>query len=119
MTKAVQRVPRRSPALFDVTGRVAVVTGGGSGLGRQMAFGLAEAGAAVVVCGRRVERCEAVADQLRGLGMKSLSVRCDVTDAAQVEALVDTTVEQFGSLDVLVNSAGTTWAAPAASPADR
>jgi gluconate 5-dehydrogenase len=77
-----------------------------------MAFGLAEAGAAVVVCGRRVERCEAVADHLRELGMQSLSVRCDVTDAAQVEALVDTTVEQFGSLDVLVNSAGTTWAAP-------
>jgi NAD(P)-dependent dehydrogenase (short-subunit alcohol dehydrogenase family) len=98
--------------LFDLGGRVAIVTGGGSGLGRQMAHGLAEAGADVVVCARHLDRCELVAEELRALGVRTLALRCDVRDQAEVEAVVDRTLGELGSIDVLVNNAGTVWGAP-------
>jgi gluconate 5-dehydrogenase len=96
--------------LFDLRGRVAIVTGGGSGLGRQMAHGLAEAGADVVVCARHLDRCELVAEELRALGVRTLALRCDVRDQAEVESVVDRTLHELGSIDVLVNNAGTVWA---------
>jgi NAD(P)-dependent dehydrogenase (short-subunit alcohol dehydrogenase family) len=105
--------PRRAPELFDLHGRVAIVTGSGSGLGQQMATGLAEAGATVVVCGRRLERCQTVAQQLHALGARSIAVRCDVTDIDDVHALIDTTTTTYGTLDILVNNSGTTSTAPA------
>lgn len=98
--------------LFDLRGRVAIVTGGGSGLGRQMAHGLAEAGADVVVCARHLDRCELVAEELRALGVRTLALRCDVRDQAEVESVVDRTLHELGSIDVLVNNAGTVWGAP-------
>ena len=91
---------------FDLSGRVAVVTGGSKGLGRAMALGFAERGADVVVASRKLEGCEAVADEVRALGRRALPVACHVADWAQCEALVATTVAEMGRLDVLVNNAG-------------
>jgi NAD(P)-dependent dehydrogenase (short-subunit alcohol dehydrogenase family) len=98
--------------LFDLGGRVAIVTGGGSGIGRQMAEGLAEAGADLVLCARKAERCERAADELRALGVRTLGLRCDVRDPADVEEMVERTRRDFGRIDILVNNAGTAWGAP-------
>ena len=103
----------RPSELFDLAGKVAIVTGGGSGIGRQMAQGLAEAGADVVLCARKPERCEDAAEELRALGVRALGLRCDVRDPAEVQAVVDRTRGDFGRIDVLVNNAGTSWGAPA------
>ena len=99
--------------LFDLSGKVAIVTGGGSGIGRQMATGLAEAGADVALCARKPERCEEVARELGQLGIRAFGMRCDVRDPAEVQAVVDRTRAEFGRIDVLVNNAGTSWGAPA------
>ncbi|HVR72239.1 MAG TPA: SDR family oxidoreductase [Vicinamibacteria bacterium] len=98
--------------LFDLEGRVAVVTGGAAGLGRQMAEALAELGADVVVCGRKEERCRQAAEQLEALGGRTLAVGCDVTQPADVQRLVDATLASFGRIDVLVNNAGRAWGSP-------
>ena len=95
--------------LFDLTGKVAIVTGGGSGPGRQTAKALAEAGADVMLCARKAEHCEEVAAELEQLGRRALPLRCDVRDAAQIEDAVRRTVDEFGRVDVLVNHAGTSW----------
>jgi NAD(P)-dependent dehydrogenase (short-subunit alcohol dehydrogenase family) len=97
--------------LFDLTGRVAIVTGGSIGLGRQMAEGLAEMGASLVLCARKKERCEQAAEELKALGVKTLALACDVKDPASVRDLVDTTMAQFGRIDILINNAGTSWGA--------
>ena len=81
--------------LFDLSGRVAIVTGGSIGLGRQMARGLVEMGANVVLCARKKERCETTAEELRSLGVKSLALGCDVKDPASVNDVVDATVAEF------------------------
>jgi len=99
--------------LFDLSGKVAIVTGGGSGIGRQMATGLAEAGAEVALCARKPERCEEVARELGQLGIRAFGMRCDVRDPAEVQAVVDRTRAELGRIDVLVNNAGTSWGAPA------
>jgi gluconate 5-dehydrogenase len=100
--------------LFDLTGRTAIVTGGGSGIGRQMATGLAEAGANVVLCARKPERCEEVAAGLeRDLGVRAAGMPCDVRDPAQIQNVVDKTRAHLGRIDILVNNAGTSWGAPA------
>ena len=101
--------------LFDLSGKTAIVTGGGKGIGRQMAEGLAEAGADVVVCARQAERCEEAAAELQRLGVKALGLGCDVRDPEQVQAVVGRTVADFGGVDILVNNAGTVWGA---SPED-
>lgn len=98
--------------LFDLTGRVAVVTGGSIGLGRQMAEGLAEMGANLVLCARKKERCEQAAEELQALGVETLAVGCDVKDPSSVQKLLDVTVSQFGRIDILINNAGTSWGAP-------
>jgi gluconate 5-dehydrogenase len=98
--------------LFDLTGRVAIVTGGSVGLGRQMAEGLAEMGANVVLCARKKERCEQAAEELRQAGVQTLALGCDVRNPEQICAVVDTTVGQFGRIDILINNVGTSWGAP-------
>jgi len=98
--------------LFDLTGRTAIVTGGSIGLGRQMAEGLAEMGANVVLCARKQERCEETAEQLRQLGVKAVSLPCDVKNQASVQEVVSTTLSQFGQIDILINNAGISWGAP-------
>ena len=98
--------------LFDLSGRVAIVTGGSIGLGRQMAQGLAEMGANVVLCARKKERCEATAEELRSRGVKTMALGCDVKDPASVTDVVEATVAEFGRIDILINNAGTSWGAP-------
>jgi NAD(P)-dependent dehydrogenase (short-subunit alcohol dehydrogenase family) len=98
--------------LFDLTGRVAIITGGSIGLGRQMAEGLAEMGANLVLCARKKERCEQAAGELQKLGVKTLALGCDVKNPASIQAVVDAAVDEFGRIDVLINNAGTSWGAP-------
>jgi gluconate 5-dehydrogenase len=105
--------------LFDLAGRTAIVTGGGSGLGRQMAHALAECGADLVLCARKVERCEEVAAELSGSGVRVLAMACDVRVPEQVQAVVDRATADLGGVDILVNNAGTSWgASPEETPLD-
>src|SRR5207302_6828540 len=98
--------------LFDLSGRVALITGGSIGLGRQMAEGLAEMGANIALCARKKERCLQAAEELKELGVKTLALGCDVKDPASVQAAVDETISKFGRIDVLINNAGISWGAP-------
>jgi gluconate 5-dehydrogenase len=98
--------------IFDLTGRVAIVTGGSVGLGRQMAEGLAEMGAHLVLCARKKERCQQASEDLQKLGVQVLALGCDVKEPASIREAVDVTVQKFGRIDVLVNNAGTSWGAP-------
>jgi len=98
--------------LFDLTGRVAIITGGSVGLGRQMAEGLAEMGANLVLCARKKERCQQAAEELQPLGVKTLALGCNVKDPGSIQEVVDATLSQFGRIDVLINNAGTSWGAP-------
>lgn len=111
---------RTVPQLFDLTGRVAIVTGGSRGLGLEMAEGLAEAGARLMLCARREEWLTPAVDELRRRGFSVEGSTCDVADAAQVRAVIDRTVGAFGQVDILVNNAGQTWAAaPEEMPLDK
>ncbi|AQQ51966.1 SDR family oxidoreductase [Planococcus lenghuensis] len=100
--------------LFSLKGKTAIVTGGGRGLGAQIAQGFAEAGANVVVCSRNVEACEDVRKQLEEAGVQSLSMACDISNPEDVRNVIEKTVEKFGTIDILVNNSGATWGAPAA-----
>ena len=98
--------------IFDLSGRVAIITGGSVGLGRQMADGLAEMGATLVLCARKKERCEQAAAELQAAGAKVLALACDVKDPASIQKVADATLEKFGRIDILINNAGTSWGAP-------
>ncbi len=93
--------------MFDLKGRVGLVTGGNGGIGLGFARGLAKAGASVMVAGRNAEKNAAAVAELKGLGAEADAVIVDVTDAASIEAMVKATAERFGGIDILVNNAGT------------
>src|SRR5262244_171979 len=99
--------------LFDLSGRVALVTGGSRGLGREMAEGLAEAGASVMLCARREEWLTPTVAEFRARGFAVEGMVCDVAAPRQVQAVVERTVATYGAVDVLVNNAGVSWGAPA------
>lgn len=99
--------------LFDLSGKVAVVTGGGTGLGRGMAMGLAQAGALVVVAGRRQEVTDQTAAEIRAAGGRAEGVSLDVTRIRELPAFFEGVRARHGGLDILVNNAGTTQRAPA------
>lgn len=94
---------------LDLTGRVAVVVGGTSGIGRVLALGLAEAGADVVPTGRRVERLDEVTREIEGLGRRTLRHPADASSRASLEALRDAVLAALGRVDILVNAAGKTF----------
>jgi NAD(P)-dependent dehydrogenase (short-subunit alcohol dehydrogenase family) len=97
---------RPTPELFDMTGHVAVVTGGGRGIGEGIAKAFAESGAAVVVAARRTNEIEQVAADIRAAGGRALAVTTDVTDDDAVDALARAAIDEFGKLTVWVNNAG-------------
>lgn len=99
-------------SLFDLTGRVAVVTGGTTGLGHAIAMGLAEAGADVVPSSRRIAEVDKSAAEIEAMGRRSLRVASDVLKRESIQALHDAVLSAFGKVDILVNAAGTTSKAP-------
>lgn len=98
--------------LFDLAGKAAVVTGGSIGLGNDIAWGLAEAGVNLVLCARKKERCDSLAEAIRReTGVKVHSLGCDVSREEEVERLARESLAAFGAIDILVNNAGISWAA--------
>ena len=95
--------------------RTAIVTGGGTGIGRCIAVELARVGANVVICGRKLEHLGAASEELRDLGGSSLALQADIRDIESVQRSVQATIDKFGSIDLLVNNAGGQFAAPAES----
>jgi NAD(P)-dependent dehydrogenase (short-subunit alcohol dehydrogenase family) len=95
--------------LFDVTGRTAIVTGGSRGIGKEMAEALAEAGANLMLCGRKRESLDATIAEFGALGFNAAGKVCDVSKPEEIQAVVDSTVKRFGSVDILINNAGTSW----------
>jgi NAD(P)-dependent dehydrogenase (short-subunit alcohol dehydrogenase family) len=100
------RKARRVASLFDLTGKVAVVTGGAKGLGEAIAVALAGAGADVAVAGKTQGHNQRAVDEIVSMGRRSLAVEVEVREPVQVEKMVATVVEELGRLDILVNSAG-------------
>ena len=99
--------------LFDLTGRVALVTGGSRGLGLQIAEGLGEMGARVAITARKQAELDEAVAHLHGMGIESLAIACDMSDAAAIPAMVEKAIAGLGPIDILVNNAGTTWGANA------
>lgn len=92
--------------MFDLTGKVALVTGASSGIGRASAIALANQGVKVAVCARRLDRLEALAAEIKSRGKEALAIQMDVTKKADIQTAVTKTVETFGRLDILLNNAG-------------
>ncbi len=92
--------------MFNLTGRVAVVTGASSGLGRQMSKALAKQGADVAVLARRMEKLETLSEELKEMGVRSIPVECDVMDVESIASAKNKVMEEFGKIDILINSAG-------------
>lgn len=92
--------------MFDLKGRVVVVSGASSGLGVQMAKGFAGQGADLVIMARRIEKLTKVAEEIRSLGVKCLPIKCDVTDTEAINKAAETAIKEYGKVDVLVNCAG-------------
>src|SRR5258708_16208099 len=97
----------RGNSVTRLSGKVALVTGGGTGIGRAIALAFAREGASVAVAGRRLEKLREVISEVQKAGGAGLAMECDVTQAREVERAVKGTVERFGRLNVLVNNAGT------------
>jgi NAD(P)-dependent dehydrogenase (short-subunit alcohol dehydrogenase family) len=92
--------------LFDLTGKIALVTGGSRGLGREMVMAFAEHGADVIITSRKIEACEEVAAEVRKLGRKALAIATHVAKWNECDALVDKVYKEWGRVDILVNNAG-------------
>lgn len=103
---------RKFEKLFDLTGRVAIVTGGSRGIGRAIAEGYALAGARVVVASRKQEACDETVKAIRAAGGEALAVSTHMGDLAQLKALADRTLDHYGAIDVLVNNAANALAQP-------
>lgn len=98
--------------LFSLKGKVAIVTGGGRGLGSYIAQGLAEAGADIVIASRKVQNCEQLSEVLSEFQVRTLAVKCDMSSEDDIDNLLKSAMKEFGTVDILVNNAGITWSAP-------
>lgn len=98
--------------LFDLSGRVALVTGGGSGIGHHIAIGLAEAGADVLVASRKLERCEQAVREIEKRGRRGVAIETDLASSDAVEELAERVLRETDRLHILVNNAGVIWGAP-------
>jgi len=106
--------------LFDLTGRVAIVTGGSRGLGQEMAEGLGEAGAKLMLCARREQWLTPAVKEMRARGFTVEGCVCDVSKPSEVQSVVDRTVAAYGKVDILINNAGVTWGeSPEKMPIDK
>jgi NAD(P)-dependent dehydrogenase (short-subunit alcohol dehydrogenase family) len=106
--------------LFDLSNRVAIVTGGSRGLGQEMAEGLAEAGAALMLCARREEWLTPTTQEMRARGFRVEAAVCDVSKPADVQAVVAQTLAAYGKVDILINNAGVSWGErPETMPLDK
>jgi len=104
---------RHIKELLDLSGQVAIITGGASGLGRQMAYALGEAGANLVIAARKVERCQKVAKEMEAeLGVRVVPAALDVTKPEMIEEFYAMVMKEFGRVDILINNSGTMWIAP-------
>ncbi|MFZ0927730.1 MAG: SDR family oxidoreductase [Syntrophobacteraceae bacterium] len=101
----------KTGSLFDLTGKVAMISGGGDGIGRAMAVGLADAGANVVVFSRRIEVCEEVAQEIQKLGVRALAFKCDISRQEDVDRVVSESLKELKRIDILVNNSGRVWGA--------
>ncbi|WP_144553861.1 SDR family oxidoreductase [Bacillus sp. X1(2014)] len=99
--------------LFSLKGKTAIITGGGRGLGQQIATAYAEAGANVVVCSRNLDACQQFTETLQEKGIRAKALKCDVANPSDIQLVVDETMKEFGRIDILVNNSGTSWGAPA------
>src|SRR6185312_10008440 len=99
--------------LFDLSGQVALVTGGSRGLGFQIAQALGEYGAGVILVARKEAELREAAQQLSAAGMQASTVAADLRDESAAQSLIETVRERAGRLDILINNAGATWGAPA------
>lgn len=97
--------------LFDLTGKVAIVTGGSRGIGKDMAEGLAEAGASLMLCARRESWLNETLSEFREKGFQAEGILADVAKAEDVQKVVADTVSKFGKVDILINNAGISWGA--------
>lgn len=104
---------RTTQQLFDLTGQTAVITGGSRGLGLQMAHGLGEAGARIMLCARKADELELACADLQDAGIDARWVAADCAVEADLQKLVSETLQRMGDVDILVNNAGATWGAPA------
>lgn len=98
---------------FDLSGKIALVTGGSRGLGREIVLAYARHGADVIITSRKLEACEAVAEEVRALGRRALPIASHMGSWADIDALVDAAYAEFGRIDILVNNAGMSPLAPA------
>lgn len=98
--------------LFDLTGKVAIVTGGSRGIGEEIATGLGEAGAKVVITGRREEWLVSACEKIKGSGIDCLAIKADIAKPEDVERFVAESLQRWGKIDILVNNAGIAWGAP-------
>lgn len=105
-------LPRPPAELFDLTGKVALVTGGSRGLGRAIALGYAAAGADVIVASRKLDACEAVAREIEALGRRAFACSAHVGRWDEIDRLVEASYDRFGKVDILVNNAGMSPTAP-------
>lgn len=106
--------------IFDLTNKTAIITGGSSGLGSQMALALAEAGANIVICSRNIQACQEMSDLLNQQGYQSIALQCDITNQKDIENVITQTMGKFGTIDILINNSGTSWIAPVLDlPADK
>lgn len=99
-------------SLFNLQNKVAIVTGGGRGLGIAISHALAEAGSNIVVCSRKEANCKNVARDIERFGVRAVGCKCDITNPDNILNLKDFVLKEFGKIDILVNNSGASWGAP-------